>query len=107
MLRLVQVVQAYMLLERMPAAVVSLLVQHMLHLSADQRQQLRSSYVSQRQQLERQLEQHKHGLHPSMLSVARWAWTQHMAAGANMFLACCPSCIADCKPSPHEPPFTL
>lgn len=80
--RLVQVVQAYRLLERMPAAAVSLLVQHMLQLLADQRQQLRSSYVSQRQQLERQLEQHKHGLHPSMLSLARWAWTQHMSAAA-------------------------
>lgn len=92
-----QVVQAYRLLERMPAAAVSLLVQHMLQLSADQRQQLRGSYVSQRQQLERQLEQHKHGLHPSMLSVARWASTQHTAAAVWMSLACRPSCTTDRK----------
>jgi hypothetical protein len=50
---------------------VSLLTHHLLQLSADQRQQLLSGFLVQRQQLERQLEQHKHSLHPSMLSVAR------------------------------------
>jgi hypothetical protein len=66
-----QVVEAYRLLERVPAAAMSLLVHHVLQLSADQRQQLRSGFVSQRQQLEAQLQQHKHTLHPSMLNVAR------------------------------------
>jgi hypothetical protein len=70
-LLLAQVVQAYRLLERVPAAAASLLTQHLLQLSADQRQQLLSGFLVQRQQLERQLEQHKHSLHPSMLSVAR------------------------------------
>lgn len=66
-----QVVEAYRLLQRVPAAAMSLLVQHLLQLSADQRQQVRSGFASQRQQLERQLEQHKHSLHPSMLNIAR------------------------------------
>lgn len=70
-LLLVQVVQAYRLLERVPAATMQLLTQHLLQLSGDQRQQLMSGFVAQRQQLARQLEQHKHSLHPSMLSVAR------------------------------------
>ncbi len=70
-LLLLQVVQAYRLLERVPAAAVALLTQHLVQLSAEQWQQLLSGFVAQRQQLERQLEQHKHSLHPSMLSVTR------------------------------------
>lgn len=70
-LLLSQVVQAYRLLEPVPAAAVSLLTHHLLQLSADQHEQLLSGFLVQRQQLERQLEQHKHSLHPSMLSVAR------------------------------------
>jgi hypothetical protein len=68
---MLQVVEAYRLLEHCPAAAMSLLVQHVLQLSAYQRQQLRSGFVSQRRQLEEQLEQHKHTLHPSMLNAAR------------------------------------
>lgn len=48
-------------------------MQHLLLASADQRQQLLTGFVAQRQQLEAQLETHKHSLHPSMLSVARCA----------------------------------
>jgi hypothetical protein len=66
-----QVVQSYRLLERIPAAAMSLLVQHLLQAAGSQQRQQLSSFSLQRKQLEQQLELHKHSLHPSMLSVAR------------------------------------
>ena len=86
-----QVVQAYRLLERVPAATMLLLTQHLLQLSGDQRQQLMSGFGAQRQQLERQLEQHKHSLHPSMLSVARCVATtlrKKLTLTASLALKC-------------------
>jgi len=67
----VQVVQTYRLLERVPTTAMSLLVQHLLLACTTQRQQLLGGFVVKRQQLEQQLEQHKHSLNPGMLHVAR------------------------------------
>lgn len=68
---MLQVIQSYRLLERVPAAAMSLLVQHLLQAAGSQHQQQLSVFSVQRKQLEQQLELHKHSLHPSMLSVAR------------------------------------
>lgn len=68
---MLQVVTASRLLERAPSVAATLLMQHLLVAAGDQQQQLLGDFAAKRRQLEQQLEQHKHSLHPSMLHVNR------------------------------------
>jgi hypothetical protein len=68
-----QVIHANRLLENLPAAAISSLMQHHLAVAADQHSSLVQVAAAERKVLTDALERHKAALHPGMLHPNRWA----------------------------------